>query len=194
MRKHKTTLLTVLGLSIVLSLSACGNKTKETNQTEQTEQTNQTEQTEQTEPTDQTDQTEASYTEKSTEQPANDDYPDNNPQHQKAWDNFKENWNESDYGTTTKGKVANDFPYYGPTGYDVTLLEERTTDKGYTVMYDTNTGRVYYSGMITPDGSIYDDIKSDTVLVQYELDNNLNSGYDITYSQMQELLGTYSGN
>ena len=60
--------------------------------------------------------------------------------------------------------------------------------KGYTVMYDTNTGRVYYSGMTMPDGSLYGDSKSDDVLVQYELDNNLNSGYDITYSQMQELL------
>lgn len=138
---------------------------------------------------------EASYTEKSTEQPANDDYPDNNPQHQKAWDNFKENWNESDYGTTTKGKTKNDFPYYGPTGYDLygTILQECTTDKGYTVMYDTNTGRVYYSGMTMPDGSLYADSKSDKVLVQYLFDNDLDNIYDLTYSQMQELLGTYSG-
>ena len=38
------------------------------------------------------------------------DYPDSNPEHQKAWDNFCNNWNESDYGTTTKGKTQNDFP------------------------------------------------------------------------------------
>lgn len=185
-------IITFLCLIMGLSIVACGNKDSTTPSTEKATATESV--TETTTETVAEISTENINTEKSTEQPANDDYPDNNPQHQKAWDNFKENWNESDYGTTTKGKVANDFPYYGPTGYDVTLLEERTTDKGYTVMYDTNTGRVYYSGMTTPDGSIYGDIKSDKVLVRYELDNNLNSVYDLTYSQMQELLGTYSGN
>ena len=182
-------IITFLCLTMGLSTMACGNKASTTPSTEKATATEIVTDTETVAEI----STENINTEKSTEQPANDDYPDNNPQHQKAWDNFKENWNESDYGTTTKGKTKNDFPYYGPTGYDVTLLEERTTDKGYTVMYDTNTGRVYYSGMTTPDGSIYGDIKSDKVLVQYLIDNDLNSGYDLTYSQMQELLGTYSG-
>ena len=184
-------IITFLCLIMGLSIVACGNKDSTTPSTEKATATESV--TETTTETVAEISTENINTEKSTEQPANDDYPDNNPQHQKAWDNFKENWNESDYGTTTKGKVANDFPYYGPTGYDVTLLEERTTDKGYTVMYDTNTGRVYYSGMTTPDGSIFNDGKSSDVLVQYLIDNDINSGYDLTYSQMQELLGTYSG-
>ena len=182
-------IITFLCLTMGLSIVACGNKASTTPSTEKATATESVTDTETVAEI----STENINTEKSTEQPANDDYPDNNPQHQKAWDNFKENWNESDYGTTTKGKIKNDFPYYGPTGYDVTLLEERTTDKGYTVMYDTNTGRVYYSGMTTPDGSIYGDSKSDDVLVQYLIDNDINSGYDLTYSQMQELLGTYSG-
>lgn len=97
------------------------------------------------------------------------DYPDNRSDHQAAWDDFKENWNESDYGTTTKGKTESDFPYYGDTGYDPdgTILQYRTTDKGYTVFYDTNTGRVYYSGMMLPTGSIWDDTESGGVLATY---------------------------
>lgn len=124
------------------------------------------------------------------------DYPDSNPDHQEAWDNYKETWDDfSVYGTTTKGKCANDFPYYGDTGYDPygTILQERTTDKGYTVMYDTNTGKVYYSGMTLPTGSIWEEGSSGSVLFQYVLDNGLNSTYDITYSEMQELLGVYNG-
>lgn len=124
------------------------------------------------------------------------DYPDTRSDHQAAWDNFKENWNESDYGTTTAGKIANDFPYYGDTGYDPngTILQYRTTDKGYTVFYDTNTGRVYYSGMMLPTGSIWKDHESAAVISQYILDNeNINNIYDITYAEMQELLGTYAG-
>ncbi len=122
------------------------------------------------------------------------DYPDNRSDHQAAWDNYKETWDDfSVYGTTTKGKVKNDFPYYGPTGYSARNLEERTTDKGYTVMYDTNTGKVYYSGMTLPTGSIWEEGSSGSVLFQYVLDNGLNSTYDITYSEMQELLGVYNG-
>lgn len=122
------------------------------------------------------------------------DYPDTRSDHQAAWDNYKETWDDfSVYGTTTKGKCANDFPYYGPTGYSARNLEERTTDKGYTVMYDTNTGKVYYSGMTLPTGSIWEEGSSGSVLFQYVLDNGLNSTYDITYSEMQELLGVYNG-
>lgn len=118
------------------------------------------------------------------------------PSTQKVWDDFCENWNESDYGTTTKGKVKNDFPYYGDTGYDPygTILQYRTTDKGYTVFYDTNTGRVYYSGMTLPTGSIWQERESAAVVSQYILDNeNINNIYDITYAEFQELLGTYAG-
>lgn len=121
------------------------------------------------------------------------DYPDSNPEHQKAWNNFCENWNESDYGTTTAGKSQNDFPYYGPTGYDVTLLEYRTTDKGYTVMYDTETGRVYYTGMTLPTGDAWDENESAAVLTTYALSKGYNGFYDITYAEMQELLGVYNG-
>lgn len=124
------------------------------------------------------------------------DYPDTRSDHQAAWDDYKENWDDfSVYGTTTKGKCANDFPYYGDTGYDPkgTILQERTTDKGYTVMYDTNTGKVYYSGMTLPTGSIWEEGSSGSVLFQYVLDNGLNSTYDITYAEMQELLGVYNG-
>ena len=124
------------------------------------------------------------------------DYPDSNPDHQAAWDYYKENWDDfSVYGTTTKGKVKNDFPYYGPTGYDVTLLEYRTTDKGYTVMYDTETGRVYYTGMMLPTGNSWIERESGSaaVITQYIIDNNLTGIYDITYAQFQELLGVYNG-
>ena len=125
------------------------------------------------------------------------DYPDNRSDHQAAWDDYKENWDDfSVYGTTTKGKCANDFPYYGDTGYDPygTILQERTTDKGYTVMYDTNTGKVYYSGMTLPTGSIWDERESGAVVSQYILDNeNINNIYDITYAEFKELLGTYNG-
>lgn len=122
------------------------------------------------------------------------DYPDTRSDHQEAWDNFCENWNESDYGTTTKGKIANDFPYYGPTGYSARNLEDRTTDKGYTVKYDINTGRVYYSGMMLPTGSMWRDAESSAVITQYLIDNNINNIYDLTYAQFQELLGVYNGN
>lgn len=119
--------------------------------------------------------------------------PCGNSQKQQAWDNFCENWNESDYGTTTKGKTQNDFPYYGRTGYDSSLLEYRNTDKGYTVMYDTATGRVYYTGMTLPTGDAWDDTTSGGVISQYIIDNNLTGMYDLTYAQFQELLGTYAG-
>ncbi|MCI6065815.1 hypothetical protein MR818_10650 [bacterium] len=123
------------------------------------------------------------------------DYPDTRSDHQAAWDDFCENWNESDYGTTTKGKIANDFPYYGDTGYDPygTILQERTTDKGYTVFYDTNTGRVYYSGMMLPTGSFWQDAESGGVLSTYAYNKGYNSLFDITYAEMQELLGVYNG-
>ena len=119
--------------------------------------------------------------------------PCGNSQKQQAWDNFCNNWNESDYGTTTKGKTQNDFPYYGRTGYDSSLLEYRTTDKGYTVMYDTATGRVYYTGMTLPTGDAWDENESAAVLTTYALSKGYNGFYDITYAEMQELLGTYAG-
>lgn len=124
------------------------------------------------------------------------DYPDSRSDHQKAWDDYKESWDDfSVYGTATKGKTGNDFPYYGDTGYDPngTILQERTTDKGYTVMYDTNTGKVYYSGMMLPTGSIWDDTESGGVLATYAYSKDYNSTYDVTYSEMQEVLGVYNG-
>jgi hypothetical protein len=122
------------------------------------------------------------------------DYPDSRSDHQANWDNFCQYYNESDYGTTTKGMTQNDLPSCGPTGYDADLLKEVTTDKGYRVMYDTSTGRVYYSGMMMPIGTIFGDTDSDDVIVQYIIDNDLYNMYDLTYAEMQELLGTYNGN
>ena len=123
------------------------------------------------------------------------DYPDSNTSHQKAWDNFCNNWNESDYGTTTKGKMKNDFPYYGDTGYDPngTILQERTTDKGYKVMYDTETGRVYYTGMILPTGDGWDDSESGGIIMNYAHSKGYNNIYDVTYTEFQEVLGVYNG-
>lgn len=192
-----------LSLTMGLSITACGKQentvteetipaTVESTQTETIEEIKET--TETTETTDDTvvsgDNASTSETTTSTET----DYPDSRSDHQKAWDDYKESWDDfSVYGTATKGKTENDFPYYGPTGYDVTLLEERTTDKGYTVMYDTNTGKVYYSGMMLPTGSIWDDTESGGVLATYAYAKGYNSGYDVTYSEMQEVLGVYNG-
>lgn len=131
----------------------------------------------------------------STLRPIRDDYPDNNPQHQIAWNNFCENWNESDYGTTTKGKTQNDFIGYGDTGYDLggTILQYRTTDKGYKVFYDTNTGRVYYSGMMLPTGSFWNDGHSMGAIGTYALERGYNSSFDVTYAERQEICGVYNG-
>ena len=199
----KKNLLAMLFTISFLSMTACGKQeTKATTETIPT--TVESEATEQTETTeevrnkmfglDDIDNTSSSETSSSESSgTTRTDYPDSNPEHQKAWDNFCENWNESDYGTTTAGKSQNDFPYYGDTGYDVTLLEYRTTDKGYTVMYDTATGRVYYAGMTLPTGDAWNDITSGGVIGQYIIDNNLTGMYDLTYAQFQELLGTYAG-
>ena len=79
------------------------------------------------------------------------------------------------------------------TGYDATKLIDVVTDKGYNAVYDTSTGMVYYSGMTTPDGFGYIDMKSTSVFTTYILQKGYNSSYDITYEERQELLGTYSG-
>ena len=179
-------LLTMLCLATAVSIVACGKgNTTEQQEVIATEQETETEMI----GLDDIDNTSSSETTMRT------DYPDTRSDHQEAWDDFKENWNESDYGTTTKGKTESDFPYYGDTGYDPdgTILQYRTTDKGYTVFYDTNTGRVYYSGMMLPTGSIWDDTESGGVLATYAFSKGYNSTYDITYAEMQELLGTYAG-
>ena len=122
------------------------------------------------------------------------DYPDSRSDHQANWDVYKKYFDDfSVYGTDTAGKEYNDLSYCGNTGYNAKFLQERTTDKGYTVMYDTNTGKVYYSSMILPTGDGYDEEKSSNALVQYILDNDIFSVYDLTYSQFQEILGVYNG-
>ena len=124
------------------------------------------------------------------------DYPDSRSDHQANWDIYKNYFDDfSVYGTDTAGKGLNDLPYGGDTGYDPkgTILQERTTDKGYTVMYDTDTGKVYYSSMILPTGDAYNEDKSSNALVQYIIDNDIFSVYDLTYSQFQEILGVYNG-
>lgn len=200
MKRRIVTLLLVLSIATI-SITACGNKTAPTEPTETSTET---------EVAESSLESEAEFIEETETKVKDDlglgetppyevvdqgDYPDTRSDHQEAWDNFKENWNESDYGTTTKGKIANDFPYYGDTGYDPngTILQYRTTDKGYTVFYDTNTGRVYYSGMMLPTGSIWDDAESGGVLSTYAYNKGYNSLYDLTYAEMQELLGVYNG-
>lgn len=193
-----------MSLAMGLSIVACGKQetTATTETVPATVESTQTETIEEIkETTDDTvvseDKTASSETSSSGMNSSQPYYPSSTPcgnsQKQQAWDNFCNNWNESDYGTTTKGKTQNDFPYYGRTGYDSSLLEYHTTDKGYTVMYDTATGRVYYTGMTLPTGDAWDDTTSGGVISQYIIDNNLTGMYDLTYAQFQELLGTYAG-
>lgn len=198
MRKRR--IITVLGLSITLYISlyltACGTSTQQEPIETEIEQNIESETLEIEENTteQQSKTLETEFIEENTTEEITGDYPDSRSDHQKAWDDYKESWDDfSVYGTATKGKTENDFPYYGPTGYDVTLLEERTTDKGYTVMYDTNTGKVYYSGMMLPTGSIWDDTESGGVIATYAYSKDYNSTYDVTYSEMQEVLGVYNG-
>ena len=123
-----------------------------------------------------------------------DDYPDNNRGHRKAWERYKCFYDDFDvYGHETKGKGDSDLPNTGATGYDATKLKDVVTDKGYNAIYDTSTGKVYYSGMTTPDGFGYIDMKSAAVFGTYILQKGYNSSYDITYEERQELLGTYNG-
>ncbi len=202
MKRRIVTLLLVLSIATI-SITACGNKTSDNSEAVVVEPSTETEVAESSL------ESEIEFIEE-TETASEDDlglgetppyevveqgdYPDNRSDHQAAWDYYKETWDDfSVYGTTTKGKTKNDFPYYGPTGYSARNLEERTTDKGYTVMYDTNTGKVYYSGMTLPTGSMWNEGESGSVLFQYVLDNGLNNFYDLTYSEMQELLGVYNG-
>lgn len=222
MKKRRIITVLGLSITLSLYIVACGkqeslNPTDQTNQTDQSEEVYTTDQSEpETTETTETnmeevnnkmfgldgitaseDKTTSSETSSSGMNSSQPYYPSSTPcgnsQKQQAWNDFCENWNESDYGTATKGKTQNDFPYYGRTGYDSSLLEYRTTDKGYTVMYDTATGRVYYTGMTLPTGDAWDDTTSGGVISQYIIDNNLTGMYDLTYAQFQELLGTYAG-
>lgn len=191
----------ILGLTVALSMVACGNKDNLTEQTETSRAVEVVETTEKevvatTEVQDSETKTVANDTTSSFEIVEQGDYPDSRSDHQANWDTYKKYFDDfSVYGTDTAGKEYNDLPYCGDTGYDPkgTILQERTTDKGYTVLYDTNTGKVYYSSMILPTGSGYDEEKSSNALVQYILDNDIFSVYDLTYSQFQEILGVYNG-
>ena len=60
-------------------------------------------------------------------------------------------------------------------------------------MYDTATGRVYYTGMTLPTGQGWDDSESGGVLANYEMSKGYNGFYDVTYAEMQEVLGVYNG-
>lgn len=203
MKKNIITLLIIVSM---LSITACGNK--ETASPEISEAMIETEKQSEL-----TEATETKFIEEiETETASNDeiglgetppyevvdqgDYPDSRSDHQANWDIYKNYFDDfSAYGTDFAGKEFNDLPYCGDTGYDPkgTILQERTTDKGYTVLYDTNTGKVYYSSMILPTGDGYDEEKSSNALVQYILDNDIFSVYDLTYSQFQEILGVYNG-
>lgn len=107
---------------------------------------------------------------------------------------FEKYYNEESYGTYTKGKVEGELPYVGNTNYDGSVIIDAYTDKGFLIKYDTSTGRVYYSGMMLPTSFGFMDMASDNVLVQYCMDHMYNSRFDLTYAEMQQLLGTYNGN
>jgi hypothetical protein len=210
----KRKLIILLALTVAtVGITACGKtETTETEPTEVVETTEVVTEDTETELVEETESdTESLAEESSTElsdedlaiinatEPSYDivdqgDYPDNRSDHQANWDNFCKYYNESDYGTTFKGLTQNELPSCGPTGYDASLLKEVTTDKGYRVMYDTSTGRVYYSGMTMPIGTEFGDTASDSVILQFVYDNDRYNGYDVTYAEMQELLGTYNGN
>ena len=119
------------------------------------------------------------------------DYPDDNPAHMRAWDDFCRTCQPSAYGTTLTSEA--DLPPSAYTGYDATKLIDVVTDKGYNAVYDTSTGIVYYSGMVTPDGFGFCDMKSDDVLVSYLFEKGYDNGCNVTYEERQELLGTYNG-
>ena len=184
-------IITILCLTMGLSIVACGKqKTTSTTESVQSETTV----TDETETTDDQVLSDDNASTSETTTMTRTDYPDSNVSHQKAWDVYKKYFDDfSVYGTDTAGKGYNDLPYCGNTGYNAKFLQERTTDKGYTVLYDTNTGKVYYSSMILPTGDGYDEEKSSNALVQYILDNDIFSVYDLTYSQFQEILGVYNG-
>lgn len=203
MKKNIITLLIIVSM---LSITACGNK--ETASPEISEAMIETEKQSEL-----TEATETKFIEEiETETASNDeiglgetppyevvdqgDYPDSRSDHQANWDIYKNYFDDfSVYGTDTAGKGLNDLPYGGDTGYDPkgTILQERTTDKGYTVMYDTDTGKVYYSSMILPTGDVYLETESGGVLATYAYAKGYNNCYDITYIEMQEILGVYNG-
>ena len=128
------------------------------------------------------------------------DYPDDNPAHMRAWDTFCTWYQPSAYGTTLKGKGQSDLPPTDYTGYDATKLIDVVTDKGYNAVYDTSTGMVYYSGMTTPDGFGYCDMKSAAAIANYLISQGPDraaadgggAAYAVTYEEMQEVLGTYT--
>ena len=131
-----------------------------------------------------------------------DDYPDNEPGHMKNWEVYKSFYDDFNvYGHETKGKGQNDLPYVGATGYDATKLKDVVTDKGYNAIYDTSTGKLYYSGMFTPDGFGYCDLKSEVAVDKYlesqgiDVEAEAGNGgtsYAATYEQKQAALGTYT--
>ena len=156
--------VTILSLIMGLSIAACGKQetTATTEAVPATVESIQAETTEEIKET--TDDTVVSDDNASTSETTTTtktDYPDSRSDHQANWDVYKKYFDDfSVYGTDTAGKEYNDLPYCGNTGYNAKFLQERTTDKGYTVMYDTNTGKVYYSSMILPTGDGYDEEKS----------------------------------
>lgn len=198
--KNKIVII-IWGLTFALSMVACGNKDNSTEQTETSRAVAVVETTEKevvatTEAQDSETKTVANDTTSSFEIVEQGDYPDSRSDHQANWDIYKNYFDDfSVYGTDTAGKGLNDLPYGGDTGYDPkgTILQERTTDKGYTVMYDTDTGKVYYSSMILPTGDVYLETESGGVLATYAYAKGYNNCYDITYNEMQEILGVYNG-
>lgn len=121
----------------------------------------------------------------------------------KAWERYKCFYDDFDvYGHETKGKGDSDLPNTGATGYDATKLKDVVTDKGYNAIYDTSTGKVYYTGMVTPDGFGYCDLKSEAAVDKYlesqgiDVEAEAGNGgtsYAATYEQKQAALGTYNG-
>ncbi|MBR1572100.1 MAG: hypothetical protein IJ655_05130 [Lachnospiraceae bacterium] len=103
----------------------------------------------------------------------------------------------------TYQKYYDDFSNYGPdfdappigtsgTGYDSSLLVEKTTDKGCGCYVDTATGKVYYNGMTLPTGGPVS-LEDHGAFLKWVLEDTDGRGEctvtNITYAQMQEIYG-----
>ena len=103
----------------------------------------------------------------------------------------------------TYQKYYDDFSNSGPdfdappigtsgTGYDSSLLVEKTTDKGCGCYVDTATGKVYYNGMTLPTGGPVS-LEDHGAFLKWVLEDTDGRGEctvtNITYAQMQEIYG-----
>lgn len=109
---------------------------------------------------------------------------------QAAWNTYQNYYDDF----SVYGPDFNDAPPMGgcSTGYDSSLLVKKTTDKGCECYVDTATGKVYYNGMILPNGGRVD-LEDNDVFIKWVLEDTDGRGEctvnTITYAQMQEIYG-----